>query len=1385
MPVDYHMNKRFKSGRFCPYFSHVLLPFLTLAGTINSQPDRWNRPSGDGTMESPYQISQIEHLSWVSTNVVLSAGIFYALMSDLDAEKTAQWNDDNTDQSVLEGFVPVGTKADPFKGFFDGRGHVIRNLTVNRRNQSNVGLFGFIDSVGKVANLRLEGCKVAGKINVGGLVGSNNRGSIINCMVTGTVEGDYKIGGMLGKSSGFITNSYSKANVFGNCHVGGLSGENCGGVLIGCFAAGGVIGEDCVGGLLGMNYGLVETSYAAGSVKGSWWCGGLIGQNFKGTVSQCHATGTVEGEWDTGGLVGENFNSTIVQCRANGSVNGNFQSGGLVGNNDSRGQITRSYASGSVSASGDYTGGLSGDNVEGGRIAQCYSTGPVAGGVWTGGLVGYNGRNYPANCTITQCYATGKVTSVGDPAGYNVGALVGKNYGSLRPGETRYDGTITMSYWNLQTSGWLESTNGFGKTTTELCLKATYAGWDFTNIWTINEGISYPCLRSTPELENQPLQPPFELFVMVAGAGSVKITPEKNSYDAGEKVTLTAIPITADFEFAGWLGLKATTSTGPTLDLTMTNHKFLVATFQIVRSISSMEELQKIGHDPAYPLDGRFRLAQDLDATGNTNFTPIGGNSGDPFTGKFDGCGHVIRNLTVSNAMNSFNIGLFGSVGPGGVLKNLGLEGGRIAGKGNVGGLAGGLNFGIITNCHTSGQIIGRENAGGLVGLSDHGDVFGCISRCDVSGDSEIGGLIGQNEQGTVLRCHAAGMITGTNYSQKIGGLIGWSINGVIMENTVGGQVSGHSYVGGLVGGNWTGPIIKCSATNQVTGFFMVGGLTGYNDEGIISACNISPTVAGDENVGGMVGASNGGELLENHIEGSIKGNYRVGGLVGGNWGGTLDNCRAIVSVIGKRYVGGLAGCNDQGYITSCMADGSVEGIFNNGGLLGSNTGSVTNSYSKCNVLGQNHTGGLAGENRGGLVVECYAAGAVFGKHCAGGLLGVNWGVVSRTHTTGPVQGDWWCGGLIGQNFKGTISQCYSVSPVVGHWDTGGLVGENFNSTIVQSRASGPVSGAFQSGGLVGNNDSRAQIIQSHAGGAVSASDEHAGGLAGDNLTGSCILYCYATGSVMGGVWTGGLVGFNGGYYTTNCTITQCYAIGKVVSIGDPANWKVGGLVGDNYETLQRGQIRYNGIISMSYWDTQTSGWWEQTNGIGKTTAELQKQATFAGWDFANVWRIEEGKSYPHLRSTPPLMAQVPQPPFVLSVMVQGDGFVAINPQKASYEAGERLTLSGIPSSGGIDFAGWSGIGVTNRTDANIEMVMDNHKFVVAIFQTSQPISSMDALQKIGRDPAYPLDGRFRLAQDIDATGYTNFMPIACYSRDPFTGTFDGRGHIIYTAHEN
>lgn len=243
-----------------------------------------------------------------------------------------------------------------------------------------------------------------------------------------------------------------------------------------------------------------------------------------------------------------------------------------------------------------------------------------------------------------------------------------------------------------------------------------------------------------------------------------------------------------------------------------------------------------------------------------------------------------------------------------------------------------------------------------------------------------------------------------------------------------------------------------------------------------------------------------------------------------------------------------------------------------------------------------------------------------------GGLAGLNYdsSSVSDCYATGAVQGGMWIGGLVGWN-DSVVSGCYASGSISGTDSVGGLVGINYtNSTVSECYAMGDVTGAGDNvGGLAGKIRENSGVIRCHAAGAVEGRSS-VGGLVGDVNEYCNVSDCYATGAVVGEDWVGGLVGWTEG------AVSRCYAAGLVTGDG----FGVGGFVGTIYGI---------GAVDNSYWDTQTSGQATSDGGTGKTTEEMKQQATFEGWDFVNVWFIQEHVTYPYLASGAPVSVSHPE----------------------------------------------------------------------------------------------------------------------------------------------
>jgi hypothetical protein len=289
---------------------------------------------GDGSSGNPYQLSTLGNLYWI-TEDSLRCGYHYIQTADINAAKTKKQYNDPFDGPSDSGWTPIRN----FKGTFNGKGHRIDSLFIDRNYIFNIGLFGCtsgaqLDSI-VLTNLNINS---GGNSFIGGLVGINSDNSTINhCYSGGTVSTNGRYYGSVGGIGGLIGYNRNKSTVdkcYSNCIVNALSSYGSAGGLVGansynstisnCFSSGAVSGKGSDGGIGGI--------------------GGLVGCNDNSsTVSNCFSNGSVNGYSKVGGLVGENYNSTVINCYSSGSVSGSSIVGGLVGQSANYSKVHNSF----------------------------------------------------------------------------------------------------------------------------------------------------------------------------------------------------------------------------------------------------------------------------------------------------------------------------------------------------------------------------------------------------------------------------------------------------------------------------------------------------------------------------------------------------------------------------------------------------------------------------------------------------------------------------------------------------------------------------------------------------------------------------------------------------------------------------------------------------------------------------------------------------------------------------------------------------------------------------------------------------------------------------------------------------------------------------------
>ena len=213
------------------------------------------------------------------------------------------------DITLTEVWTPIDNSSYPYVGTFDGDNHSITGLTIQNAGD-RIGLFGQVGDNGTVKNLKLTEVNVSGYNNVGAVAGWNN-GTISGCSVSGNIQGNQYVGGVVGVMS---TNS----EMIACCVTGDVKST----VVSGEANAGGVVGM--------MTECSITACYSTGNVTAANGTnvGGVVGCSNISTITSCYlATGDVTGTGDAiGGVLGTDISVTstgefsVVNCCWSGTV---------------------------------------------------------------------------------------------------------------------------------------------------------------------------------------------------------------------------------------------------------------------------------------------------------------------------------------------------------------------------------------------------------------------------------------------------------------------------------------------------------------------------------------------------------------------------------------------------------------------------------------------------------------------------------------------------------------------------------------------------------------------------------------------------------------------------------------------------------------------------------------------------------------------------------------------------------------------------------------------------------------------------------------------------------------------------------------------------------
>jgi hypothetical protein len=969
-----------------------------------------------------------------------------------------------------------------------------------------------------------------------------------------------------------------------------------------------IIGYEYVGGLAGsMGSSYTSSCYVTGDIEGeNLWIGGLVGMHYQSEMDSCHALVNISGDAFVGALIGMNSESAVSSCYASGSALGASTVGGLVGKN-SDGSIENCYSTAKVTGN-DCTGGLVGTNYDGSSIAYCYFTGNVSASGYSGVFVGYNNGS-----TLSNCFYNGETSVLSDDIGWDN---------------------------NDQSASAL--------TLDDFKAKDSFTDWDFTDSWSIDEGISFPLLNG---VDNVPV-------ILYTLSGQATINTEYsdmveviNMDCQSVSFSLTDSPNDMTINTNGEITWTPTSAGLYTFDITVTGsnglantYRHAIEVFDLVGSgtdvdpyqIATLSDLQQLSVITLL-WNGSYYFIQtaniDASETSTWNdgegFSPIG-NSIINFNGSYDGQGYVISGLTINRATTE-NVGLFGYT-YGANIANIGLSNCSITGDWYVGGIVGNnRSSSNVSNCYALGAVTGDREVGGVIGYNYSSTMSNCYAACTISADYDAGGLVGWNNNSSISNCYALG------------------------------NVSASGDVGGLVGENASTATITSCYFNIETSNQTEGVGEDDNDQSVIGITTIQ--MKQDSNFDGW-DFSDTWEIEDGTTFPRLQNLYDVPiilptlcttAFVDQVYTDTIqvvlmDNQNVSISLTTSpddmtltedsliswtpttwgSYIAKITATDDNGYssnysyaIKASEMSGSgtesdpytvatleaLKEISNSSqlwqGYYFEQTADIDASETENWNDGEgflsiaNEDTSFTGNYNGqGYVISGLTINRPSGSSDALFAYTEDASITNLGLKDCSITGGLCSGGLIGQSSESTIKNCYvsgAVSANKGSNDEsscGGLIGESEESTVSGCYSTGSISGDYFVGGLIGFcMDS--EILNSYSTGKTS-SELVAGGLIGYNIS-SEVNYCYSTGSVLSSdIYAGGLVGANA-----------------------------------------------NGALTACYYNTETSG---QSTGIafdysaqtvtGLSTTQMTDSSYFDAWSFTTdtaVWVIRADSIYPAL----------------------------------------------------------------------------------------------------------------------------------------------------------
>lgn len=1206
---------------------------IAIALLIGSLP-MWGQSfsgSGSGTESDPYLIYNPIHLNDVH-NFIGQSGVVFKLMQDIDL---SSWLADNNPGN---GWLPIGTYSQPFQGKFLGNGKKITGVFINRSTTEYVGFFGYVKNA-TISNLTIEGSTVKGGSMTGSLAGKLYNSTISNIQLALNVQGTDRTGGISGEiiaSSSLTSVNHTGTIYCSGTQSGGIASYLKSSTISNCSHGGNVNGTDKVGGIVGVaneNTSIKSSSFEGNITATDSYCGAIVGYVMAGntTISQCVANGIVNGTSSVGGIVGhsEANELKITNCKSTGNINGTSNLGGIIGNNSSQTTVSKTYHDGKIIATGDYVGGLIGKTTNKYIITGSGHIGDIEGRSYISGGIGqslktettttyttdknYSQANNTIECMLIDSYAVGNITSTGNDVGglfgYSKSYLIENVY--LQINLSSYilykDYAVSKNYSDFADGSYpYQSIYQYTINGTTYYSNKSYTNNDFlgcsfskTTIWDPDYETFYQLrTRASGKIETD-----YKL-----SENHSMLTEVSNSYHSGD--------ITGNNYVGGIIGY------GDIININTSYSSGQINANQYVGGISGQLVNTITMGSPVSSITSCVSANEVIVGT-NGNTGRIYGSIGDNVTIGATGTTSANKGLAtakvtsagstvtlVDGLQHGTNVGAStlrlksNYVGMGWDFDNYWkiqetecypykasqcappkITSQLISGATSVSGqsIDGGTVVLITGNNSYSGAVASNQWTINIPsGLQSGAIVKACATKSGLMQSYFTTGTVGFAGSGTeddpYLIYTASDLANINSYSYyKIMNDI--DVSGWITANspTTGwipvGMNSGVSMK--QLDGN--GKTISGFWTNSTTNYY---GLISTTNDAIIKdlTINLSKNSKVGANSAVLVGKSNNSTFTNIIINGNLGGGTCLGSITGLGTGNTFENCKVTSNVTSSGVAaGGICGNSTSSSYNNCRVTGQIKGTNYTGGIAGGEAGS--NTFTLCfvegTITGSNYTGGIAPYCTKS-VTKCKSNSTITGSSYVGGLIGKNNATVSECFSDGSVKAtatsDCYAGGLFGTN-NGNVTNCYS------------------NSTVT--------------------------------------SGEYAAGIAGINY--GSIDKCYASGNITAVKWGAGITGYNDG---NGATVTNCFATNNKIQVSEAGGIgmrMIGGFRNGASEpnntnyALNSMVVSVNNVTKIIYDDP--------LEGISVTQAQLYAQSTYVnnGWNFTDIWGIDEGNGYPFL----------------------------------------------------------------------------------------------------------------------------------------------------------